>query len=64
MIQNRSGIESKTSRLYSTDFYGWTQEQAKFLRDGMWDCLDISNLVEEIESLGKQLPFPFSFPSW
>lgn len=54
MIQNRSGIESKTSRLYSTDFYGWTQEQAKFLRDGMWDCLDISNLVEEIESLGKQ----------
>jgi hypothetical protein len=45
---------SKTSRLYETDFYAWTIEQAKFLKDGVWDCLDISNLVEEIESLGRQ----------
>ena len=45
---------SKTSGLYETDFYAWTLEQAKFLQDGVWDCLDISNLVEEIESLGKQ----------
>jgi hypothetical protein len=45
---------SKTSGLYETDFYAWTIEQAKFLKDGVWDCLDISNLVEEIESLGKQ----------
>ena len=45
---------SKTSELYETDFYGWTIEQAKFLKEGVWDCLDISNLVEEIESLGKQ----------
>ncbi|MBD2182158.1 DUF29 domain-containing protein [Planktothrix sp. FACHB-1355] len=42
------------SRLYETDFYAWTQEQAKFLRDGIWNCLDIANLVEEIASLGKQ----------
>ena len=54
MTQSLSGIENKTSNLYETDFYAWTQEQAKFLRDGKWDCLDISNLVEEIESLGKQ----------
>ena len=45
---------SKTSGLYETDFYAWTIEQAKFLKDGVWDCLDISNLVEEIESSGKQ----------
>ncbi len=45
---------SKTSGQYETDFYAWTIEQAKFLKDGAWDCLDISNLVEEIESLGKQ----------
>ena len=45
---------SKTSELYETDFYAWTIEQAKFLKDGVWDYLDISNLVEEIESLGKQ----------
>jgi len=42
------------AELYEVDFYGWTQEQAKFLRNGAWDCLDIANLVEEIESLGKQ----------
>ena len=44
----------KTSQLYETDFYAWTQEQAKFLRAGNWENLDILNLVEEIESLGKQ----------
>ena len=43
---------SKTN--YETDFYAWTIEQASFLRDSAWDCLDISNLVEEIESLGRQ----------
>ncbi|MCL1466273.1 DUF29 domain-containing protein [Argonema galeatum] len=45
---------SHTDGLYETDFHAWTLEQAAFLRSGMWDCLDISNLVEEIESLGKQ----------
>ncbi|MBD1926393.1 DUF29 domain-containing protein [Trichocoleus sp. FACHB-90] len=45
---------STTSGQYEADFYAWTIEQAKFLKDGAWNCLDISNLVEEIESLGKQ----------
>src|SRR4028118_76717 len=45
---------SKNSELYQTDFYAWTIEQAKCLKDGTWHCLDISNLVEEIESLGRQ----------
>jgi len=54
MTQELSGMESKTGELYETDFYAWTIVQAKFLRDGAWECLDISNLVEEIESLGKQ----------
>ncbi len=45
---------SNSSVLYETDFYAWTQEQAKFLRDGVWNSLDIPNLVEEIESLGRQ----------
>jgi hypothetical protein len=43
-----------TSNLYDTDFYAWTQEQAKLLSQGAWERLDIPNLVEEIESLGKQ----------
>ncbi|MFB2919460.1 DUF29 domain-containing protein [Aerosakkonema funiforme] len=54
MNQNLSNIESKASQLYETDFYAWTQAQAQFLRDRKWDFLDIANLVEEIESLGKQ----------
>jgi hypothetical protein len=40
--------------LYDADFYAWTQEQAEFLRDGKWSQLDLVNLIEEIESLGKQ----------
>jgi len=43
-----------TSNLYEQDFYAWTQEQAKLLRERVWDSLDIENLAEEIESLGKQ----------
>lgn len=39
---------------YNTDFYAWTQEQAQFLRDQAWDKLDLPNLIEELESLGKQ----------
>lgn len=39
--------------LYDTDFFTWTQEQAALLRDGKLDALDLANLAEEIESLGK-----------
>lgn len=41
-------------KLYQTDFYAWTQEQAALLRNQQWHQLDLVNLVEEIESLGKQ----------
>lgn len=44
----------KSSSLYDADFYGWTQEQVKLLREGKLNSLDILNLAEEIESLGKQ----------
>ncbi len=40
--------------LYETDFYAWTQEQASLLRKHQWHQLDLINLIEEIESLGKQ----------
>ncbi len=40
--------------LYETDFYAWIQEQAKRLRHQQWNQLDLPNLIEEIESLGKQ----------
>lgn len=42
------------ANLYETDFYAWTQEQANLLRLGKTGHLDVENLVEEIESLGRQ----------
>jgi hypothetical protein len=40
--------------LYEIDFYAWTQQQAAVIRDGRWEEIDRLNLLEEIESLGKQ----------
>jgi uncharacterized protein DUF29 len=39
--------------LYATDFYTWTQEQARLLRERRWDDLDLDNLVDEVESVGR-----------
>jgi hypothetical protein len=44
----------QTTTLYDQDFHAWTQQQAKLLRSGALQELDIENLIEEIESLGKQ----------
>jgi hypothetical protein len=44
---------SNKTALYDQDFYTWTQEQAALLREGAVHELDLGNLAEEIESLGK-----------
>jgi hypothetical protein len=38
---------------YENDFYSWTQEQAELLRKGQFNNLDIPNLIEEIETMGR-----------
>ncbi len=38
---------------YDTDFFEWTQHQAAALAAGHFSELDLVNLAEEIESLGK-----------
>jgi hypothetical protein len=43
-----------TTADYDTDFYTWTQAQAEALRAKDWAALDVENLAEEIESLGKR----------
>ncbi|NCJ07938.1 DUF29 family protein [Synechococcales cyanobacterium C] len=43
-----------TTTLYDQDFYAWTQHQVDLLRSGCLAELDLENLIEEIESLGKQ----------
>jgi Domain of unknown function DUF29 len=42
------------STLYESDFYAWTQEQVKLLNEGKWADVDLVNVIEEIDSLGKQ----------
>lgn len=44
----------QTTTLYDQDFYAWTQRQAELLRSNRLGELDIKNLIEEIESLGRQ----------
>ncbi len=43
-----------SSLLYDADFLSWTVQQSESLRLGQLDSLDLVNLAEEIESLGKQ----------
>ena len=40
--------------LYNSDFYGCTKTQAQLLREEKWETLDKLNLIEEIETLGRQ----------
>jgi hypothetical protein len=40
--------------LYESDFYAWTKEQAELLKNKTWEQIDLPNLIEEIESLGRQ----------
>ena len=37
------------------DFYQWSLEQARLLRSGDWKAVDVENLAEEIEDMGKSL---------
>lgn len=52
--QNFNGQDLNERNLYEQDFHAWTFQQAAFLQERQFDQLDILNLVEEIESLGKQ----------
>ncbi len=39
---------------YERDFYSWSMEQARHLREGRFGALDRDNLAEEIESAGAE----------
>ena len=40
--------------LYEQDFYTWAFNQANLLREGKFEQLDLSHLVEELEDLGNR----------
>ncbi|MDX2270698.1 MAG: DUF29 domain-containing protein [Cyanobacteriota bacterium] len=45
--------ETIVKSLYSTDFFLWTQATVIHLKNEDFSQLDIKNLIEEVESLGK-----------
>jgi hypothetical protein len=51
MARAKDTIRTEPS-LYERDFCLWVEEQARLLREGRLEQLDLANLVEEIEDLG------------
>lgn len=54
--QGAAGPETleKESAGYDSDFYSWSQEQGRLVREGRWSEVDRENVAEEIESLGRE----------
>lgn len=46
-------IKTTNKKIYETDFYQWTIEQAKALKERNFDNFDWENIIEEIEALGR-----------
>ena len=40
-------------KLYEEDVIAWAEQQAALLRSGQWALLDVDNIAEEIEDVGK-----------
>jgi ribosomal protein L29 len=47
-------VPQKTAPTYEQDYYGWLQQQVHLLRRGQLEVLDIQNVAEELEALGRQ----------
>ena len=52
-MQDRA--EKSAQSLYDRDFFAWCQEQARLLRTRQFDQIDVENVAEEIDSLGRAL---------
>lgn len=51
MKTSQSGTHA--SNLYNRDFYLWIKETAKLLHQGNFTQVNVENLIEEIEDMGK-----------
>ncbi|GIX42346.1 MAG: hypothetical protein KatS3mg129_2079 [Leptospiraceae bacterium] len=40
-------------KLYEEDFYLWIKTQIELLKEKRWELIDIENLIEELESMGR-----------
>ena len=39
--------------LYERDYYAWVQQQVSYLQQQKFDELDLANLIEEVDDLGR-----------
>lgn len=46
-------VRAKAKDLYEQDFYVWAEAQADLLRARRFEALDLANLIEEVEALGR-----------
>ncbi len=46
-------MATTTKTLYDTDFVEWSAHTAQLLREGRFEEVDLENLAEEVEDLGK-----------
>jgi Domain of unknown function DUF29 len=53
-MQKPQTVANLIPNLYEQDFYAWTQQQSHLLQHQQWHQLDLPNLIEEIESLGRK----------
>jgi len=42
------------TKLYNNDFYLWIETTVQLLREGKFNMVDLENLVEEIDSMGRR----------
>jgi hypothetical protein len=49
---SESETKTRPNSLYENDFFTWTQEQARLLREHRFGELDLDNLIDEVESVG------------
>lgn len=53
-MHNKLAIDKPTMKdLYESDYLLWLQETSRLLKTKNFDNLDLDNLIEEIESLGR-----------
>jgi hypothetical protein len=50
---SETDTKARHNEPYQGDFYAWTQEQARLLRERRFDELDLDNLVDEVEGVGS-----------
>ena len=57
-------VTAERTSLYERDFYLWLERQAELLREGRLTELDVANLLEEIEDMGRSESRATSSSCW